>query len=164
MDLNLDTLKSGILEYLEASEFAVFRSHPGGLETLPMVCWDCERYPDYRMFLDAASKTGARMIIFAAREFELDEVDETLEQLGECEMDRDERREFERKLRSFRTYEGITCSLELAFDYQSRMYVYELRPDWYEEFEALCDEISMELPVGDDDETDESLGGFYSNN
>ncbi len=164
MDLNLDTLKSEILEYLEASEFAIFRSHPGGLETLPMVCWDCERYPDYRMFLDAARKTGARMIVFAAREFEIDEVDETLEQLGECEMDREERREFERKLRSYRTYDGITCALELAFDHQSRMYVYELRPDWYEEFVALCDEISMELPVDDDDEADTNLGGFYSNN
>jgi hypothetical protein len=38
MDLNLDTLKQEILEYLEQSEFAVFRSAPGGLEGLPMYC------------------------------------------------------------------------------------------------------------------------------
>ena len=40
MDLNLDTLKQEILAYLEHSEFAVFRSAPGGLEGLPMVLWD----------------------------------------------------------------------------------------------------------------------------
>src|ERR1022692_398620 len=32
MDLNLDTLKQEIVEYLEHSEFAIFRSAPGGLE------------------------------------------------------------------------------------------------------------------------------------
>ena len=69
MDLNLDTLKREILGYLETSGFAVFRSHPGGLESLPMVTWDTERYPDYQMFLETARKIGCKMILFAARDF-----------------------------------------------------------------------------------------------
>ncbi len=60
VDLNLDTLKREILEYLESSGFAVFHSHPGGLEGLPMVTWDTERYPDYQMFLEARGKSAAR--------------------------------------------------------------------------------------------------------
>jgi len=70
MDLNLDTLKQEIVAYLENSEFAIFRSAPGGLEGLPIVLWDAERYPDYQMFLDTARKTGAKMILFASREFD----------------------------------------------------------------------------------------------
>jgi hypothetical protein len=107
MDLNLDTLKQEILAYLEHSEFAIFRGAPGGLEGLPMVLWDAERYPDYQMFLDTARKTGAKMILFAAREFESSEVDEAVEELGECDLSREERRELEARLRELRVHEGL---------------------------------------------------------
>jgi len=163
VDLNLDTLKREILEYLDSSGLAVFRSHPGGLEGLPMVTWDTDRYPDYQMFLDTARKIGCKMIVFASRDFEESEMEDALEQLEECDIPADERLDFERRLRGMRGYEGITCSLELAFDHHARMYVYELRPDWYEEFLGICDEISSHLPE-ETDEDDASLGGFYSNN
>jgi hypothetical protein len=163
VDLNLDTLKREILEYLDSSGFAVFRSHPGGLEGLPLVTWDTERYPDYQMFLETARKIGCKMIVFASRDFEESEMEEALEELEECDIPADERLDFERRLRGTRGYDGITCSLELAFDHHARMYVYELRPDWYEEFLGICDEISSHLPE-ELDEDDASLGGFYSNN
>ena len=53
----------------------------------------------------------------------------------------------------------MTCSLELAFDHHARMYVYELRPDWYEEFLAICEEIASHLPV-EEDEDDGTIGGY----
>ena len=84
MDLNLDTLKQEILEYLEQSEFAVFRSAPGGLEGLPIVPWDVERYPDYQMFLDTARKAGAKMILFAACDFESSDIDDAVERWSFC--------------------------------------------------------------------------------
>src|SRR5271167_3868102 len=56
VDLNLDTLKLEIQEYLNSKEFAVFRSSPGSLEGNPMVMWDAEKHPDYQMFLDVAQK------------------------------------------------------------------------------------------------------------
>ncbi len=163
MDLNLDTLKREILDYLDKSEFAVFHSHPGGLEGLPMVTWDTERYPDYQIFLDTARKVGCKMILFASRDFESPEVEEALEQLEDSDILAEERRELERRIRGVRSYEGVTCSLELAFDHHARMYVYELRPDWYEEFIAVCEEITSHLPV-EEEEDDGSLGGFYSKN
>jgi len=163
VDLNLDTLKHEILEYLEGSGFAVFQSRPGGLEGLPMVMWDCQRYPDYQMFLETARKAGCKMILFASRDFEEAEMEEALEQLDECELPAEERVELERRLRGARGYEGVTCSLELAFDHHARMHVYELRPDWYEDFLTVCDEIASHLPV-EEEEEDDPLGGFYSNN
>jgi len=163
VDLNLDTVKREILEYLESSQFAVFRSHPGSLDGLPMVTWDIERYPDYQMFLETARKIGCKMILFASRDFDEAEIEEALEQLDECELGTEERLDIERRLRGMRGYEGVTCSLELGFDHHARMYVYELRPDWYEEFLAVCEEITCHLPV-EEDEDDGTIGGIYSNN
>jgi len=163
VDLNLDTLKQEILGYLENAGFAVFHSHPGGLEGMPMVTWDAERYPDYQIFLDTARKIGCNMVLFASRDFDPTEIEEALEQLEETDISTEERRDLERRLRSMRGYEGVTCSLELAFDHHARMYVYELRPDWYEEFLGVCDEITSHLPV-EEDEDDGSMGPLYSDN
>ncbi len=166
MDLNLETLKSEILDYLAASEFAVFRSHSGGLDSLPIITWDTERFPDYRMFLETAHKAGQKLILFAAREFEEAEVEEAAEEMQEIEFTREEKRDFETRLRTARRHVGGTCSLELAFDYNSHLYVYELQPDWYEDFLETCDEISALLPAVDGlgDEGNDGLGGYYSNN
>jgi hypothetical protein len=164
MDLNPDTLKQEILEYLEHSEFAIFRSAPGGLEGLPIVLWDAERYPDYQMFLDTARKTGAKMILFAAREFESPEIDDAIEELDECDLSREERRDLEGRLRELRVHEGVTCSLELAFDHHARMYVYEIRPDWYDEFLSIGDEIAVHLPAGEAEQKDDGSFGYFSNN
>jgi hypothetical protein len=163
VDLNLDTLKTEILEYLEAGGFAVFHSNAGGLEGMPLVIWNAERYPDYQMFLETAKRANATLVLFATAEFAADEVDGALEELEGCDFTREERRDLENRLSDFRAYEGFTCSLELAFDYQSRFYVYELRPDWYDDFLAIGDEIDAHLPTAADNDTG-SLGGYFSNN
>ena len=163
MDLNLDTLKREILDYLESRDLAVFRSTPGTLEDPQMVLWDTEHYPDYRMFLDTAIKTGVKMILFATREFEAGDIDDLLEQIEDLEMDRERQREYQARMRKLRIYEGVTCSLELAFNHDSRLYVYELQPDWYEEFLSIEDEIAASITEDELDEGD-SLGGYFSKN
>jgi hypothetical protein len=90
-------------------------------------------------------------------------VDELVERMGECELEREERREMETRLRDMRAYEGETCSLELAFDHHSRYYVYDLRPDWYDEFLEIEDDISAH-EAGGDIEDDGGLGGYFSRN
>jgi hypothetical protein len=167
VDLNLDTLKREILGYLDEAGFAVFHSSPGGLEgASSMVFWDSEHHPDYQMFLDVARKTGIKLILFGSREFEASDIDELVEQLDASDIPREEQREFRSRLRNLRSYEGQTCSIELAFDYNQRLYVYEVQPDWYEEFLEVDDEIlarvTDELEAGEDD--DEPLGGYFSKN
>lgn len=164
MDLNLDTLKQEILEFLHASGFAVFQSSPGGLDGFPMVLWDSERFPDYQMFLEVARQSGSKLVMFAAREFESSDLDDLLAQLDDCELTREEKREYESRLRDLRIFIGVTCSLELAFDCHSRLYVYEVQPDWYEDFQNIEEEIAARV---DDDEgptDDDSLGGYFSKN
>jgi hypothetical protein len=120
------------------------------------------------MFLEAARKAGQKLVIFASRQFDEEEVLDAIEELESIEMDRDEARELETRLRAARRHIGTVCTLELAFDYSSHLYVYEMQPDWYEDFLGACEEISAMFPgVDDDDSEDEphdSLGGFYSNN
>jgi hypothetical protein len=163
VDVNLDTLKREILEYLDSVGFAVFRTSSGSLEGLPMVLWDTEHYPDYQMFLDVAQKSDVKLMLFGSNEFELSDIDELVEHLDECDLTREEQRDFESRLRAMRIYEGVTCSLELAFDYNHRLHVYEVQPDWYEEYLGIEDEILMRLS-DDDVEDDDSLGGYYSKN
>ena len=164
MDLNLDTLKREILDYLDTNGFAVFRSSPGGLESMPMVLWDTENFPDYQSFLDVATKCGVRLVMFAAAEFSGDDIDEVTAHLDECELTREERGDYESRLHDLRIYAGVTCSLELAFSYDSRLYVYEVQPDWYDDFCTIEDEVMERLAGDEPDVEGDSLGGYFSNN
>jgi hypothetical protein len=164
VDLNLDTLKQEVLEYLDSAGFAVFHGHPGGLEGPPVILWDTEHHPDYRMFLEVARKAGVNLVVFATREFEAADLDDLLAQIEDCELTREERRDYESRLRELRIFEGVTCSLDLAFDLHSRLYVYEVQPDWYEEFLGVEDEIASRMADEEDLDEGESLGGYFSKN
>jgi hypothetical protein len=165
VDLNLDTLKRSIAEHLEQSEFAVFHHDPGVFDASLVVTWDTETYPDYQMFLDAARKLGIRMILFASREFAEAEIGEAEEELEESEMPREDRREYAKALKGFREHAGAVCSLELAFQYETHFYLYELSADWYDDFVGISDEVMAFGAGPDDDEVDSgSMGGFYSKN
>ena len=131
-----------------------------------MISWDTERCPDYRAFLDTARKAGEKLILFASRELAEDELDEALEELVDIDFTREERRELEVRLAKAQKHIGATCSLELAFGHNSHLYVYEARPDWYDDFLDACEEISSVLPMDDDSKgTGDGIGGgFYSNN
>jgi hypothetical protein len=164
VDLNLDTLKREILDYLDAHGFAIFHGSSGGLESQSMVLWDTEHHPDFQSFLDVAAKCSAKLVIFATREFSSDDIEELTAQLDECELTREERRSYESRLREMRIFEGVTCSLELAFDHNSRLYVYEVQPDWYEDYLTIEEEIVSRFSDDDASDDDGSLGGYFSKN
>jgi hypothetical protein len=55
----------------------------------------------------------------------------------------------------------------MAFDYDSRLYVYEMQPDWFTEFLNAEDEILSRFGMEEDEDVDEdndSLGGYFSKN
>ena len=165
MDLNLDTLKASISEHLERSEFAVFRHDPGVFDANLVITWDTETYPDFQMFLDAARKLGIRMILFAAREFNAAELAETEEELEESEMPRDDKREYAKTLQTFRQNADATCSIELAFHFETHFYLYEARSDWYDDFVGISDEIVAFGEEGNGEaDSEDGMGGFYSKN
>jgi hypothetical protein len=164
VDVNLDTLKREILEYLDSAGYAVFQSSPGALEGYPLIIWDSQHHPDYQQFLEVARKVGSKLILFATREFESADIDDLIAQLDDCELSREERREYESRLREMRIFEGVTCSLELAFDYNSRLYIYEIQPDWFEEFLGVEEDILARMTDEEELEDGDSLGGYFSKN
>ena len=167
MTFNLDSLKQELVDYIISEGFAVFRGQPGLLEGLPTILWDTEAHPEYQAFLSVAKSADARIIVFAHREFQADEVDEAFEQMQDCEFPREEQRSLERSLTDLRIHIGSTCSIEMAFDYQGRMYVYELLTDWFRTFVELSDLLIAASPpdgVADPDDADGSFGGYYSKN
>jgi hypothetical protein len=162
MNLNLDTLKSEILECLGNEGFVIFHGYSRLAETDSFVAWDSDRYPDYRQFLKAAQQAGIKMIVFNDRQFSAGHLEDAAERLQACDLAAEERRTLERRLRELRAFEGFTCALELSFDCQGRVYLLNLRAEWYEDFLDLLEELDAFLP--EDEEEGDSMGGYFSRN
>src|SRR5262249_18811826 len=139
LDLDLDNLKEEVLRYLNAEGFAVFRGMAGTLEGLPIISWDAAEHPEYQAFLQVAKTVGVRVIVFGQRELEAEELDDAMEQIEDCDFGREEQRSIEQSLSELRRFIGSTCSLELAFDYQGRLYVFELVTEWYRTFAEMSE-------------------------
>ncbi len=163
MSLNLDTLKTEVLEHLEKNGFVVFHGYSRLSDADSFVAWDTDRQPEYQKFLDAARMAGVKLIVYHFREFTQAHLDEAGERLEACELGVEEQRGLERRLRDLRAYEGFTCALELSFDLAGRVYLFNVRADWYEDYLDLLEELDDVMPEEDEDE-DSLGGGYYSRN
>ena len=141
MKLNLDSVRAEIQEYLESRGMAVFQAFPGIDEDAPVVQWDTEHYPDYRAFLAVAETAGVKLVALHANEFHDDVIDETQKRLAESTIAGGDRSAMERRLREMRRYEGYTCQIELSFDLPPRIYVFDLRTEWFQELSDMLDQI-----------------------
>lgn len=163
MKLDLDALKTEVLEHLEAEGFVVFHGYSRLADTDSFVAWDTDRFPEYRTFVAAAKRAGIKLVVYHFREFTAAHIDEAADRLEDSELSPDERRAIERRLKALKGYEGFTCALELSFDLENRVYLFNLRAEWYEEYLDLLEEI--DAAIGDEDEEgDDSIGGYYSRN
>jgi hypothetical protein len=163
MSSNLTTLRGEIQQYLESRGMVVFRSYPRAeSERLHgAVYWDTDHHPDYREFVEAAAAAGARLVTLYSREFQSDLVDDVLVQLSDSELERDERRTLETRLNELRAYEGFTCQIELSFDHAQRTYVFDIRTEWFDELNEMVERLE---DFYQDDEDENPLRGYYSNN
>ena len=77
----------------------------------------------------------------------------------------EEQRGYERRLREMRAYDGFTCAVELSFEREGVIYMFELRTEWIEEFNAILDDIDVSVSPDDDDEDEGGpMGGYFSKN
>ena len=165
MKPNLDTLKSEIEEHLGAEGLAVFHGYSRLTDSVPLVLWDSEKYPDYKLFVKSAVAAGAKMLILNQRHLNSDTLDDALDQLAVSDLPTEEQRNIERRLKELRAYDGFTCSLEISFDHQGRVYMFDMQTDWYEELNNLLEDLEF-LDSGDDeDDADEPpIGNYFSKN
>lgn len=142
---------------------AIFYGYAGMSDALNQVSWDTQRHPDFKQFLAAGRRAGAKLIVFHHEALSLDELDDALDRLEESDFASEEKRNLESRLRQLQAYEGFTCRIELSFSVDSRTYIFELHTEWYD---ALND-ILAELEAAEEEQEPGdhgSLGGYFSNN
>jgi hypothetical protein len=162
MKPNLDGLKTEIEQYLEQSGLAIFYGCARANESVPAVYWDCDQHPDYREFVQAARSAGAKLIVFYQHEFSSAQIEEALEELEDCGLPLEDHSEFERRLNRLNAYDGLVCAIELSFDLDGRVFLFDLHADWYQELTELLDEI--QVLTGDIDDDESSLPNYFSKN
>ncbi|MCU0248462.1 MAG: hypothetical protein MUC42_17985 [Bryobacter sp.] len=140
---NLDSLQEEILGYLEAEHFVVFRCLSRAHDRAEFIYWDVERNPDYRVFLDCALKLGIRLVHFHSRDF------------------RAHHREEGRRRSQGHPTHRLPGNLNVSFDFEGRIYHFDVQTDWYEEWHEILDEIEQ---PGPEEGGPAGYGGFYSNN
>ncbi len=161
MKPNLDSLLTEITDHLKSRGLIVFPTISRVPDGVPAAFWDSAAHPDFREFIAAAEAAGARIMLLETRKLTEEDLDEAFESLATSGVAREEHRGFERRLKELRAYEGFTAVIELSFDQPDRIFIFEVRTEWYTEFEDMLDE--METFAGVDDE--EPLGGgYYSRN
>ncbi len=161
MKPNLDTLKTEIEEHLEQAGLALFYGYSRSLDASPAIEWDCDQYPDFRMFIQAAVTAAAKLIVFHQREFSSEQVEDALERLAGCDFPTEECRDFEQRLSDMHAYHGSVCAVELSFDHEGRVFLFDLRTEWYEEFCEILDEIQL-MTTPEEDDT--PMSGYFSKN
>jgi hypothetical protein len=162
MKPNLDTLKTEIEYHLEQAGLAVFHGLARSLDATSVIYWDCDEYPDYKLFVQSALAAGARLIVLHEHKFAPEQVEEALEQLETCELPHEEKRQIEHRLNRLPVHAGSVCAIELSFDLQGRVYLFDLRTEWYAELSDILDAIQLMISDPDDDDT--PLGGYFSKN
>jgi len=162
MKQNLDGLKTEIGQELLEAGIAVFYRHARALDSTPVVFWDCQQHPDYREFLQTAKTAGVKLIVFHQREFRAEQVEDATEQLAEADLPREDYKDFERRLKQARAYEGFVCEIELLFVHEGTTFVFDLCTDWFRDFTEVLEEI--DVLTGMEDEEDDSIGGYFSKN
>jgi hypothetical protein len=164
MGLDLERLKAEMQAYLDQQGIPVFYGYSRLIDSLVQVYWDVDRHPDFREFLTCGQRAGAKLVVFYHRAFSLDQIDEALDHLEDSNLTRDEKRNFENRLRELQAYEGFTCAIELSFDLEGRVYLYEMRTQWYEAMNDILAEIDAATEEPDDDDDPGPIAGYFSKN
>ncbi|MCE5309829.1 MAG: hypothetical protein LLG20_19515 [Acidobacteriales bacterium] len=164
MSTDLGALKDEILEYLAAQGMIVFHSYLRHHEGVPTIGWDSKNYPDYQEFIHTAKRAGVEMMVVRCDHFSDGQVEEALADLKEAEFESRDKRRIERRLHELGGYAGFVSVLELSYDYQGRLYFFDVHTDWFDEYLDLQDEIAASLPEDEDLDDEGPVGGFYSRN
>ena len=165
MPLDLSSLKTEILAQLEQEKFATFFSD-SGMSGVDVIYWDSRRHPAIKDFLSVAKRCQCVLIVFYERTFSQVSIDETLERLEDSDLSREEKRNYELRLRDLQKFEGFTCELEISFTQDAHVYQYQARTEWFEEFETIFADIAVgDAELNEEEEDDEGpIPGYFSRN
>jgi hypothetical protein len=165
MAIDLEKTRVEIEAYLLENGIPMFFGYDQMTESPIHVTWDVEKHPDFREFVSAATAAGVRLMVFHAESFSESSVDEALEQLEVCDFSRDEKRNYEKRLKALQGYEGFTSLISLSFTLDGRIYQFELHSDWHDTLEDIWLELDAASgEIADESTGDGTVGGYFSNN
>lgn len=167
MHPDLDTLKTELPPKLEGLGFVVFHGLSRADEEDGVVMWDTIQRPDFGEYLESAARLGVKVIVLSSRAFEKASIEDLHEELANLDIPPTERRDLERRLVALEPYTGFTANLEMSFDYNGTVYIFEMRSDFMNEFLAILNEVDSGIfaPADFDDEPGDAPGGsFFSRN
>jgi hypothetical protein len=164
MTIDLTATKTDILMQLEHEGFATFFSE-SSMDGMNVVYWDTKRHPAVQEFLQVAKRCNCPLVVFFERTFSQASIDDTLERLQDSELSLEEKRSYALKLKELQKFEGFTCELDVAFTHDQQVYLYQLRTDWFEEFEDIFADVAVgELDTFEEDEDEGPVSGYFSRN
>ena len=164
MKENLDSLKTEIQGYLDHNGFTTFFGQSRAYEEANVVWWDSARQPDYSSFLKTAEAIGIRLIVLHTREMVEEMIDQAFDELETSSLDRDQRRTYEKRFEEIRHYDGFTCVVELSYTHEGQIYIFELKTEWFNEFNEMVEDLIVAVDPFGGESDDGSLGGYYSQN
>ena len=164
MKINLDSLKTEIGTHLNDNDFVVFHGFSRSVDEGPEVEWDTFHYPDYKDFVTVAKKLDVKLMVLHHREFSSTIIDRAIDELAGSPLEFQEQRQVEQRLRELAMYDGFTCMVELSFDFEETVYIFELRTEWYNELNVILEELDMQSGIEAEDQGEDPLGGYYSKN
>ncbi len=165
MAIDLEKTRVDVEAYLQEKGIPVFFGYDQMTESMIHVSWDTEKHPDFRDFVGTAATAGVKLMVFHSESFSESSIDEALDQLEICDFSREEKKNYEKRLKALQGYEGFTSLISLSFTLDGRVYQFELHSDWHDTLEDIwmeLDAASGELP--DDSPGDGSVSGYFSNN
>ncbi len=164
-ELDLDRLRSEMMDYMRDTGLPIFYGL-GTPEEDDYVFWDTAAFPDWRQFVDVAKESGARLLLFSSQALTDTDLEQAIEKLGECDLNREDRGFFMRQFEQLRKHVGQTAWVRIAFEHSSRWLAYERTVAWHEEFRSALDDLEAFLPVAEEEEEEEgdSGRGFFSRN
>jgi len=165
MQPDLDSLKNELPPYLESRGVVIFHGESRLTDDGSVVMWDAEKRPDFREFVECSQRLGVKVIVLHTRGFEQQNIDDVNEELADCEMPQPERRDMERRLKKLQPYTGFTSQIEISFDFESRVYMFEARSEFMNELLSIMNDIDLWMPAGEESEEEDPMtGGFFSRN
>lgn len=165
MNQNLDSLRTEVAGYLKENGFLVFHGFSRSFDEGPEVEWDSAHYPDYKDFVEIARALGIKLLVLHHREFSSAVIDRAINEIQSSTLEYEDQKQLEQRLRELAMFDGFTCMVELSFDHDGTMYLFELRTDWYNELNTILEELDMHAGAeGDNEDRGDPLGGYYSKN
>ncbi|MBM3767952.1 MAG: hypothetical protein FJW32_21410 [Acidobacteria bacterium] len=169
--MDLDRLKGAAVEHINELGMVAFHGVTRMTDEGRILMWDTRQHPDFKEFLAGAAKLGIKLIVVHSRELSNELLDDLKAELEDSSLSMAERRDCEKRLKALRPYAGFTSNVELSFDFNDTIHLFETHSDFMKEVLAVMSELDMSLepdedsnPFDDDDDNTPPRGGFFSRN